>query len=273
MSGGDHYFPHEWTRDEHSSSAEYGSVPRSDPSSGRPRKIDPSPFSCIVPIMDTQAVTPRTSGLATAGLVFGCLGFVTGGLAGLIGLILSIIAMVSIGKSAGRLGGKGFAIGGLVTSICSLFLSCVLIGLLLPALGQARFEAKRVMEQFNVQLLGQELDMYAFEHGGRLPDAADWDAVVEERLGSDDMLRTLQDPAIGRAYAMNAAVGGLEPDTVADPANTVLLFECAAGSPPSGGPELLPAEPRYRNGYVVLFVDGSVEFVPPETVDALVWEP
>jgi hypothetical protein len=55
--------------------------------------------------------------------------------------------------------------------------------------------------------------------------------------------------------------------------NIVLFFEAAYASPPAGGPELLPEEPRGPRGYVVAFVDCHVECVPPERLDELVWEP
>lgn len=68
-----------------------------------------------------------TSGLAVAALVLGIIGLVTSVIPvvnnmsffmGIIGLIFAIIGLVGIGK--GKKGGKGLAIGGLVTSILAI---------------------------------------------------------------------------------------------------------------------------------------------------------
>ena len=117
-----------------------------------------------------------------------------------------------------------------------------------------------------------EFEFYALEHEGLLPDADDWDIAISDRLGDDRMLSSTRDRTAGRAYAMNAALGGVEKDTVANPETTVLLFECDPGAPPSGGRELLPTEPRYRDGYLILFLDGTVSEIPPLEVDLLIWE-
>ena len=70
---------------------------------------------------------------------------------------------------------------------------------------------------------------------------------------------------------MNAGLNG----TInhADSGRIVLFFECAPGSPPSGGPELLPQKPRHANRYVIGFLDGHVESVAPEQVRNLIWQP
>ena len=70
----------------------------------------------------------KTSVMAIASLVLGVLGFCTLGLGGLIGVILGIVALVGINKSAGRLGGQGLAIGGIVVSGTGL-----IVGIALPS--------------------------------------------------------------------------------------------------------------------------------------------
>ena len=57
---------------------------------------------------------PKTSGLAIASLVCGILGICLA-LPAPVGLILGIMAIRQINSSAGTIGGKGLAIGGLVT--------------------------------------------------------------------------------------------------------------------------------------------------------------
>jgi hypothetical protein len=62
---------------------------------------------------------PTTSGLAVASLIFGIVAFCLAP-AGLVGIILAVCAFVSIGRSQGRTGGTGLAIGGLVASLIAL---------------------------------------------------------------------------------------------------------------------------------------------------------
>jgi hypothetical protein len=61
-----------------------------------------------------------TSGKAIAALVLGLLTFCTG-LSGIPAVILGIISLVEIGRSRGRLAGKGLAIAGIVTSVIGVF--------------------------------------------------------------------------------------------------------------------------------------------------------
>ncbi len=56
---------------------------------------------------------PRTSGMAIAG-------FVTSFLCGLLGIILSAVALSEIGKSQGRLTGEGLAIAGIVIGVVTI---------------------------------------------------------------------------------------------------------------------------------------------------------
>ncbi len=74
-------------------------------------------------------VERRTSGLAIASLVLGVLGLVPCGLGllGIPGLVLGLVALSKIHGSRGRLGGKGLAIGGVVTGGLSLILVPLLI--------------------------------------------------------------------------------------------------------------------------------------------------
>ncbi len=72
---------------------------------------------------------------------------------------------------------------------------------------------------------------------------------------------------------MNSRLGGLSERDVADSPDTVLYFESIPGRNLHGGPELLPAEPRHEQGYLIAFVDGHVEFVPKSEIGKLKWVP
>ncbi|MCP3902206.1 MAG: DUF4190 domain-containing protein [Planctomycetes bacterium] len=220
----------------------------------------------------------RTSGLAITGLVCGVLGFVTFGLLGIVGLILSIVAQRSISGSDGRLGGRGIATAGIIVSSTSLLAGCViggLIGLLLPAVGQARIAAKSVSDMSRLRDLGTTVAIYAAENQGRYVPVETWDQVlIDAEIVIDERLYTSTfAPNDGRAFAMNEDLDGLRDEDVTDPATTVLMFECAIGSPAAGGPELFAPDPRHRAGYLVLFADGSVDQVAREDIALLTWSP
>ncbi|MGB2754284.1 MAG: DUF4190 domain-containing protein [Phycisphaerae bacterium] len=72
------------------------------------------------------APAPKTSGHAIAGLLVGLGGLCTCGVGGIVGLVLSIVALKKIDASRGTLGGRGLAIAGIIASAV-----CILIGLVI----------------------------------------------------------------------------------------------------------------------------------------------
>lgn len=227
--------------------------------------------------VQTEPQTPveaKTSGLAIASLVLALCGLFTFGLSAIVGLILGIVGLSSINKSAGQLKGAGLAIAGIVISAAGLVLiplMCMMVAILMPAVSRARDRAKTTMMMARAKQLGLAVKMYSDDNDGRLPPSETWpDALQPYIRDSEEILRSPFNSEAGRAWAMNA---NLETLNTRGGGNTVLFFEAAYGSPPAGGPELLPEEPRGPRGYVVAFVDYHVECVPPERLDELVWEP
>ena len=227
-------------------------------------------------------VAAKTSGLAIASLVLGICGFVSCGITSIAGVILGIIGLVSISKSAGQLKGQGLAVAGIVVSTITLVLvpmMCILIAILTPALTSARSQARTAATMNHAKQLCLAMIMYSDEHDGRFPPADNWPDVLAPYLGHEErILRSLFNPEAGRAWAMNAHLGGRQRSDIDQPHRVVLVFEAAYGSLPSGGRELLPEEPsRHRGyanrGYVIGFLDGHVEMVRPERLDELIWQP
>ena len=216
----------------------------------------------------------KTSGLAIASLVLGIAGPCTVGLGSIIGLILGIVGLVKIGRSAGAMGGRGLAIAGIVVSGLGILLLPVigmLAAILIPAVSSARGAAYSATSVNNVSELWSVTQMYAATHDQQLPPADSWPQVFQEQMRLPAAV--MADPTDrqgGRAYAMNAALDG---KGVAQDGRTVLFFECRPGAPPAGGPDLLPDKPRHGRRYVFGFLDGHVESVPPEEVGRLIWQP
>jgi len=158
-----------------------------------------------------------------------------------------------------------------------IVLSCVgfglLVAIILPAVGQARYHAREVATVSNLRQASIALTMYSTQWDA-YPPADGWIDAVDNNTGggAPQLLEHAMTPGDGRAFAMNDSLTLRGMDEVSQSSRTVLLFECAPGSPAVGGKELLPSEPRGRSGYVIAFVDGSTRRVQPHEIDSLVWD-
>lgn len=196
---------------------------------------------------------PPTSGWAIAGLVCGILGCVSLGIAGLLGIIFSIVGLVKTRDN--RAGGRGIAIAGLTIGILSLF-TALPAAVMLPALSRAREMADRVKCASNMRQLGQAMLMYANANQNQLPDSlkslAQFDSTLSPAVfvcPSDS-----KKPASPQSLAADLAAGrnvsyvyvgkGLSSSA---PPDVVLLYE--------------PLQDHRREGMNVLFADGHVEFL------------
>ncbi|MCX7009287.1 MAG: DUF4190 domain-containing protein [Kiritimatiellaeota bacterium] len=138
-----------------------------------------------------QVTMPRTAGIAIASLVLGilsvtCLSIHTG----IPALILGIMAMNRVGKSAGTLGGKGQALAGVIMGGISFamlpFVLGIGAGLLLPAFSNARGAAMQAACMNNVRQCTLACQMYAQEHDNTLPK--NWDD-VKAYIGGETSLQ------------------------------------------------------------------------------------
>ena len=115
--------------------------------------------------------------------------------------------------------------------------------------------------------------MYCDENDGRFPTAHNWPDILAPYLGDGVILESPFAPHAGRVWAMNAHLNGRRLRDIKQPARTVLIFESRPGSPPAGGQEFLSHGLRGRKGYVIGFLDGHVEIVPPVNLGGLIWIP
>lgn len=223
---------------------------------------------------DMPLENAKISGSAIASLVCGVIGFFTAGLAGIAGLILGIVGLNKIRKSAGQLKGEGLAIAGIAVSSTAIIVIPILVAILLPALSNARQMARSTVAMSNARQLGLAFTLYANEYNDSLPVSESWPNMISRYVGDSNVIsRSPYDHEAGRFFAMNASLKGSKLNRVRQPAQTVLLFECRSGSPATGGPELLPQFPRGPKGFIVGFVDGHVECVKPNGMSQLIWSP
>jgi len=218
----------------------------------------------------------KTSGLAIASLVLAVCGLFTCGLTAIIGLILGIVALCAISKRDDQLKGKPLAIAGIVVSAVSMIFvlfTAFLMALLMPALARARMQAKTHVSLNNARQICLAMMMYCDENDGRLPPVNNWTAALTPYIGDTKILESPFDPHTGLAWAMNRHLDGLKLNDIRRPARTVLIFEARIGGPLAGGREFLPHRPRGRRGYVVGFLDGHSEIIPPDKVRDLIWIP
>ena len=198
-----------------------------------------------------------TSGWATAGLIFGILGFCLPIIGSLLGIVLGIIGITKTRDN--RAGGRGMAVAGLILGIISLLFGPLLIAILIPALNRAREQANRVKCAADMRMLGQAMLTYANTNGDQYPDN------LEGLLKTDPSLspaifvcpagdKTPPDNSSPQKFASDIASGqhtsyiylgkGLD---LHAPADTVLIYE--------------PLEDHAREGMNVLFGDGHVQFL------------
>lgn len=235
------------------------------------------PGSTPPPLPVGAAATPaKTSGMAIASLVLGILGIVTCGITVLlsapVGLILGIVAMNRIGKSAGQLRGKGLALAGVIMSSLTFLLIPILAAMLLPALSAAKQKAQEINCISNEKQLALAVRIYSEDHTNQLPHSATWCDAIKTNIGSETVFKCPAANSASRCdYGFNAKLDGMDESKI-DP-QTVMIFESDAGWNASGGRELMISRARHERAFTVAFADGSVQDIPESRLGTLRWDP
>ncbi len=124
--------------------------------------------SWVLTSISTVAPSPdiRTSGLAITSLVLGILSFFTFLLTALPAIILGIVALVKIDKSAGRLKGKGLAIAGICVPAAVLIIIGLSIALLAVTKVAMKIDQARVTTtKANLKSLHSAVNQFKMDTG------------------------------------------------------------------------------------------------------------
>jgi len=122
----------------------------------------------------------------------------------------------------------------------------------------------------NVMRIAQSLQMYRADADGTFPLARHWPGVALSYGLDETDLICPADPDLRGSYAYNQALSGMMYDAMADPSHVVAIFESDAAWLASGGPELLPKEPRrsHLGGDNYGFADGHQRWLPRRKLPA-----
>ncbi len=215
--------------------------------------------SNVPPAPPDEYIEPegKTSGLAIASLVLGILGLLTCGVTALVGLILGIVGLVSIKGSEGRLKGAGLATGGIVVSAVFLlavpFMS-IMAGMLLPALGRARDEARKVRCSSNLRQIGTAANIWLTKFGDNEKWPPSLKALYDDGIIVDP--RAFLCPGKGQEPASAAGEFETDYECILGRAGYTLT-EAVAGS---DVPLAWDKPDNHSDGFNVVYFDSHVEF-------------
>lgn len=193
-----------------------------------------------------QLVKPKTSGLAIASLICSLFGIFI--LPGLIGVILGIIALVTIKKAAGKIGGEGLALAGIIVGAVFMLLIPVLAALSAPAVTKALENASLTTEVNEMRSYGMAYNLHSEEIG----PPTEMSAVISEDFYTQEMYDSLISVQSGEG-------------------NWIYFNDLTADSP---GSSLLLVSPIMNRGSkrAVLRKDGSVTALEITEVETLLSE-
>lgn len=137
-------------------------------------------------------VRAKVSGMAVTSMILGILAIplgcvLVGIVLGLVALILGIVSLWAINREPQRLGGKGYAITGIVTGALGMVVigPALAIAILLPSLGKAKEMTNRTICGTNLKGQGTAFALYAASYGDKLPNLAGGPNLND--LGADNL--------------------------------------------------------------------------------------
>ena len=225
----------------------------------------------LTPISAQPPISPdKTSGLAIASLVLAIISPFTCFISAIPAIILGIVALVKISKSASQLKGTGLAVTGIALPVVLVSVVAMLMGILMPALARTRQIAFRMVCGQNMSGLGKAMLIYANDYDDIFPTSSKWcDLLIEHADVTPAMFRCRGAYEGPCNYAMNKNMENFDKGNA--PPDMVVLFETHPGWNQVGGPEILTTENHQGDGCNVLFADNTVRFVKTKDIHKLKW--
>jgi hypothetical protein len=230
--------------------------------------LPPPPFGAVG--YATPIAPAKTSGLAVAALVIGCVGLFVP-LVGLIAIVLGIIALSKTRDPA--VGGKGLAIAGISVGGAGLLVSACMLSILLPSLNRARETANRVKCASNMRQIGQALLLYANDNRGAYPPRPDLLLLTQDITPEVFVCPNSNDTPVPSG-AVQAALNA--PNTVLLKQGSNSYVYCGAGQTTSSSAEAIllyePLSDHGNDGCNFLYGDGRVLFNTRATAQSIINE-
>ena len=141
---------------------------------------------------------------------------------------------------------------GVVAGAAFMLLAALAIvaAILFPVFGRAKDKAQATACLSNVRQLTMALQMYATEHGEKLPNAESWEEDSSEYLFNEEILTC---PTTGKHYVFNRKLSGVDLRDIRKPAEVPLLWEPSLHAGGLVGP--------HGGQFNVCYVDGHAKMV------------
>ena len=195
-----------------------------------------------------------------------------GGVPALVGLVLRGVERTRARRGRRNVRMRVLATGSLFAAVFAVMAFCA-VSIAIPRFSENRDRAN-VMECFShLHSLCSAMMMYAQDNADILPPAGAWSDAISEYVTNRSVFVCPTAPQRRSGYAFNRFLGGVRVSDIADPENTVLLYESDLGWNGAGGPGALASPPRYESSNLVAFTEGNTELVTRGDEGALVWQP
>ncbi len=229
--------------------------------------------SCSWVLTSTSAHGPnpdaKTSGLAIASLVLGILSFFTCFITAVPAVILGVVGLLKINRSAGQLKGTGLAVAGMALPVVALPIIAMVAAIMMPALSRTKGLAQRLVCATNMQGLGTAMMVYANDYDNKFTTADEWCDLLIEHADVRPLSFQCRGAEGSFSYGFNKNLDGLTMGEVSP--DTVMVFDIAGGRNVAGGPELLITDRHQEEGCNIGFADGHTAFTLKEHLADLKW--
>ncbi len=147
-----------------------------------------------------------------------------------------------------RTSSQKWIIIGVVAGAAFMLLAAVAIvaAIVFPVFGRARERAQGAACLNNVRQLTMALQMYATEHGEKLPNAESWEEDISEYLFNEEILTCR---TTGKHYSFNRKLSGVDLRDIRKPAEVPLLWEPALDAEGLVGPHMGQFNVGYVDGH------------------------